>query len=291
MSLHVDVFFVKDGPKLKKHVYFTALDRSDQDMKDVLCLGENVLSEFRKDEMVINKRFLKSDNAGCYHASQTLEIMKVICEEKGFELLRYDFNEPCKGKDQCDRESAAAKRVIRSFLDAGNDINTAKDIFDGMHYGRGLQEAKVCVAEIEAQITSINATKISNFTKYHSISFHNDHMTMWRYYDIGKGVRFDYKGVQFKSGLRLINPFSKTCKETINKCSKKVKNDHSKLDFIFCSELTCSFTTNEEAELEKHMLVGDHLVPKENKVMDKVKKIIYFKNKRDFSCMCINENG
>ena len=140
-----------------------------------------------------------------------------------------------------------------------------------MHYGRGLQEAKVCVAEIEAQNT-INATKISNFTKYHSISFHNDHMTMWRYYDIGKGVRFDYKGVQFKSGLRLINPFSKTCKETINKCSKKVKNDHSKLDFIFCSELTCSFTTNEEAELEKHMLVGDHLVPKENKVMDKVKK-------------------
>ena len=80
-------------------------------------------------------------------------------------LLRYDFNEPCKGKDQCDRESAAAKTVIRSFLDAGNNVVSAKDIYDGMHYGKGLQDVKVCVAEIDALNTTLNTTKINNFTK------------------------------------------------------------------------------------------------------------------------------
>ena len=33
----------------------------------------------------------------------------------------YDYNEPCCGKDQCDCESAAAKSIIRSSIDSGND--------------------------------------------------------------------------------------------------------------------------------------------------------------------------
>ena len=42
-------------------------------------------------------------------------------------MLRYDFNEPCKGKDQFDRESAGAKAVINSYVSSGNDVMRADD--------------------------------------------------------------------------------------------------------------------------------------------------------------------
>ena len=42
--------------------------------------------------------------------------------------LRYDYNEPCKGKDQYDLESADANTIIRSHVDAGNYFMTTENI-------------------------------------------------------------------------------------------------------------------------------------------------------------------
>ena len=49
----------------------------------------------------------------------TISILQ-ICKNENITLLIYDYNEPCCGKDQCDMESAAAKSLLRSFVDAGN---------------------------------------------------------------------------------------------------------------------------------------------------------------------------
>ena len=32
-----------------------------------------------------------------------------MCKDKGFTVKQYDYNEPCRGKDQCDCETAGAK--------------------------------------------------------------------------------------------------------------------------------------------------------------------------------------
>ena len=57
------------------------------------------------------------------------EALFKVCQKNGVNLLRYDFNEPCKGKNQCDRESATSKSLMSSYNDAGSDIIIAEDIY------------------------------------------------------------------------------------------------------------------------------------------------------------------
>ena len=95
-----------------------------------------------------------------------------ICRRYDIELLRYGYNEPCKGKDQCDQESAAAKTIItRSYVDAGNDLMNAEDIYNTLHYGFGMQDAMVCVAEVDTSATTLIGPKVPSFTSYYSVSF------------------------------------------------------------------------------------------------------------------------
>ena len=66
-----------------------------------------------------------------------IEKQKFISEEKGYlfpcgEMERARevwWSEPCKGKDQCHRESAGVKSVINSFIQSGNDVIPADDLF------------------------------------------------------------------------------------------------------------------------------------------------------------------
>ena len=75
LSLHVDVFIVKNEDVFRKHVYFTCLQQCDQGMTDVLELADIVLDKFKEDEPTISKLFTKSDNADCYHASLVPEAL------------------------------------------------------------------------------------------------------------------------------------------------------------------------------------------------------------------------
>ena len=83
----------------------------------------------------------------------------------------YDYNEPCCGKDQCDRESVAAKSIFRSFIDLGNDLLDGDDLFKALHYGYGMIDSKVALIQVDATNTVITGDKISNITNYHFISF------------------------------------------------------------------------------------------------------------------------
>ena len=120
MSMHADVFFVRKGDEMIKHVYMTSMYRCDQGTSAVISIADCVLEQFCKDEPNVKKLFVKSDNDGCYHGNYSAESMYHLCQKRNIQLLRYDFNEPCCGKDQCHRESAAAKSILRSFIDAGN---------------------------------------------------------------------------------------------------------------------------------------------------------------------------
>ena len=71
-----------------------------------------------------------------------------MCKNKGFTLNWYDYNKPCRRKDQFGREAAIAKPLMRSYIDAGNNILTAKYIFKALHYGKGIQNAKVAYISI-----------------------------------------------------------------------------------------------------------------------------------------------
>ena len=161
----------------------------------MLSINENAVKKFKEIHPYIKKVFTKFDNAGCYHNLHSPEALYQICGRYDIELLRYNYNEPCKGKDQCDREIAAAKTIIRSYLDAGNDLMNAEDIYNGLHYGFGVQDAMVCVIEVDTSAATLVGPKVPSFTSYHSISFTRESMRLWHYFGVGEGIFQPFPGV------------------------------------------------------------------------------------------------
>ena len=179
MSMHINVFFLKKGLDISKQVYLAVIYRCDQGMANTLSICENVLKEFKKTNPTITNIFTKSDNAGSYHGNCIFEGLFKVCKHAGFQLMRTDYNEPCRGEDQCDRESAAAKSIINSFVDAGNDLMTAQDVYKALHYGNGMQDTKVCVLQIDGDNTSLSGEAIRNVSHYHSIKYFEEYMLLW----------------------------------------------------------------------------------------------------------------
>ena len=95
-------------------------------------------------------------------------------------ILRYDYNEPSKGKDQCDGESATAKALLRKHVDAGNNLANANDIYSGLHYASGVANAKVAMIDIDKKVGKVVAQEIPFITQYHSFKFQEDTIKVWR---------------------------------------------------------------------------------------------------------------
>ena len=119
------------------------------------------------------------------------------CKEADLRLMRYDYNEPCKGKDQCDRESAGAKAVINSYVASGSGpigskVESADDICRALHYGNGIKNAEAGVIEIDLSKSTLSGTEVKNISAYHSIQLFSTYVKMYRYYDIGPGVQVKY---------------------------------------------------------------------------------------------------
>ena len=81
-------------------------------MSETLGMADLVFGEFKKEHPYATKIYGKSDNAGSYHGNFGAETFYKICKSKGVNLVWYDYNEPCCGKDQCDREHAVAKKTF-----------------------------------------------------------------------------------------------------------------------------------------------------------------------------------
>ena len=75
----------------------------------------------------------KSNNAGCYH-NKILFVWKVHLPRKNLNLtfLVTNFSERQSGKDQCDRDSATAKRQMQCFIDLGSKIQNSNEMSQAM---------------------------------------------------------------------------------------------------------------------------------------------------------------
>ena len=104
-----------------------------QGTEDVLSTYEEVIKEFVKSKPQITKIYVKSDNACCYLNFQNPEALFKIIRNYDLTLQRYDFNEPARGKDQCDRESATAKSIVETM-----GIITLMQMISALLYGSSI---------------------------------------------------------------------------------------------------------------------------------------------------------
>ena len=269
MSLQVDVFISRPYNDLEKMVYLTLIHRSEQTKLDTMNIADHVLAKFVQDYPNVEMLYGKSDNAGAYHGNQILENLFKLCKKHHVSLVRYDYNEPCRGKDQCDRESAACKKVINSFVNAGNDLLTATDVFDALHYGSGIQNAQASVIEIDVSSSTLLGPKIPSINSFHSAKFSVDSMKLFRYFNVGSGKYVKYSNEsKFVSSYNVIRDFSRT---SLDRGKRKKSKKCGSSYYFFCPDSNCTSVFETEDEFDAHVLRGIHTRAKETTVMDQVR--------------------
>ena len=188
MSLATGVLLTENSEGiLQKKVYHTIIYLCDQDVLDILCESA-VLIQISNDSPNLKFVYQRSDNAGCYSGYSVAEIMYNICKNAGITLKRYD-NEPHRGKDQADRESAVAKCCINSYVPAGHNLSSA-DVKKGIMYLDGPENSKVSIVEIYCTKASMTESIIKNIQSYHGT---------WKF--------VNNSNLEFQSGIVVLEPF------------------------------------------------------------------------------------
>ena len=145
----------------------------------------------------VTNLYREPDNAYCFHGNHSAEALYILCKQKIIKLLSYDYNKSCCGKDQFDHESAAAKIIIRSFIDSSNVFLDGDDPFKALYEGWKIGYGYGMKGSIDSSRchTVITGEKISNISNYHSIQFHTDQKIMWHYFGIRLGIKQKYSSI------------------------------------------------------------------------------------------------
>ena len=188
-------------------------------------------------------------------------------------LVRYDYNEPCKGKDQCDRECAGLKTILKSYVDSGNNVECANDIFIALNQSKGLKNTKIAVIEIDKAKSSLSGVTILNICSYHSIKFSADCIKFWRYFDVGEGISVPHGNVNFVSGEIIKKSFQSRDENLVVFDKKPDRSNRKIFSLVYCPENGCSESFESVALLEEDVLAGSHKGSAEISSMDRVKQI------------------
>lgn len=257
MSCHGDVVLMYDPSKgWIKAVYYTLFDKADQDAIDVLSITEEYAKEFSKNFPSIVYLYVKSDNAGSYHNCMMVEGVKNIFEKYGIKLVRYDYNEPQKGKCCCDREFALLKSIIIAYLNSNRlaKITNAIELANVIMAEGGPKNTRVIVVSIDKQsVKVVNKPKsIKNISKYHSYVVEQDGIRYFEYYKIGNGKLISYKNITFQSATEVQMQWKESTRQGLNIVQTQHNTNYS------CTNNLCKFSTNSEAELLTHESEGKH---------------------------------
>ncbi|KXJ05912.1 hypothetical protein AC249_AIPGENE28663 [Exaiptasia diaphana] len=127
-SWHVSAVVTKKDGKFEVECFVHILNSCTQDSYAIASIFDHLFRTIKAEYPSINKAYLRSDNAGCYHNGPLLLCLDKIGESTGITPIRYDFSDPQAGKDICDRKIAPMKAHIRRFVNEGNDVVTAEDM-------------------------------------------------------------------------------------------------------------------------------------------------------------------
>ena len=131
-----------------------------------------------------------------------------IAEKLCLKLTAVDFNEAQKGKDQCDRDGAVAKRAIRSCVNEGNDVLNAIDIKEALDKSVGsLRNSKTSVISVDASGGHMEKAKFQNISRYHFLKPEETGYRAWEFQGIGPRKFILYQPQDFHSSYDILLPF------------------------------------------------------------------------------------
>lgn len=167
-------------------------EQATQDWLAVAGIIKSCIEETKAKFPQVNEIFLRSDNAGCYHSSSLLLSLPTISTATGVSIARYDYSEPQKGKDVCDRKIAVMKTDIRRHVNEGNDVTTAMEMKEALESHGGAKDCFSAVAEVSAQAKMTKQT-FAGVQSYSNFEFTGNGVRVWKAYNIGPGKEYEKK--------------------------------------------------------------------------------------------------
>ena len=104
-SWHIStvISFNASSGSLQLKSYAHLFDSCQQDWFAVCSILENLLKAIKAENPETESVYLCSDGAGCHPNNFLVAAVTDIGERIGVRILRYDYSEPQRGKDMCDR--------------------------------------------------------------------------------------------------------------------------------------------------------------------------------------------
>uniref|UniRef100_A0A914PYU1 Uncharacterized protein n=1 Tax=Panagrolaimus davidi TaxID=227884 RepID=A0A914PYU1_9BILA len=163
-------------------------------------------------ELGIKKVTFRMDNAGYYRNAALIQTCFQISKEIGIPIARISFSEMQAGKSVADRVGGQAKARIKEANDAGEDIETAKDMYMGLTFGpKPIPALTVAVVEVFDKFSE-GEIKIPGISQISDVEYNYDTSScvVWRHHGIGPGKIIQLANTPLKAKLNIIKTTSFT---------------------------------------------------------------------------------
>ena len=250
----------------------------NQDWFTVASIVENTLSELKVMKPHFEEVYLRSDNAGCYHSAPLILSMVPIGQRVGIKIRQYDFSEPQRGKDICDRKVAVLKGHIRRFINEGNNVQSASDMKAALDSYGGVKGCACAVVDIDETKRPVTKLTWPGIQALNNFLFEDDEgIRVWKSFNIGEGKVFHPSCNDGETNLKVIDDFDfepqqEEPPQKKQKTSPAPVSNRETPAVFACPEANCIKEFQSFADLEQHMDSGRHLLkPLEEKVSDAIK--------------------
>ena len=214
MSWAFACLIYREGDSLKKFTYVVCVEKCVQDWWSNCAVFDAVLQKIKTDHPHITKLVDKHDNAGCYHNCYYWLAKKEICDRHKIALEMTLMNEPCKGKDECDRMISKCRNHLRYYVNAGNSVTSATAMRNGLVWMGGVKGVTVAAVTVDPKSMPKVETfpfSIPDVTKMFVITYEKEHMLVRRSYKIGTGMKIQYPTPKiYSNNFTFIHAFLET---------------------------------------------------------------------------------
>nr|XP_022331330.1 uncharacterized protein LOC111129325 [Crassostrea virginica] len=261
INWHVSVCIYKDEDLNLKHRTFAHLmDGVKQDWMTVACLLEDTLHHIKMQLPNIERVFLRSDNAGCYHCGNLWLAIPGISMRTGVFIARYDFSEAQSGKSYCDAKIAHMRGKLCKVAASGHNILSAADMKSALDLYGGTTGCQASHVEMKEMPPSAARYPIKGISRISNVEFERGLMRTWQAYGIGRGkqIPIDHENNDL-AVLEIISNF--ICKSgSVGQIRKPQGIDSSSArDHCFmCPEGGCTQVFNNYSDMQNHCFLGNH---------------------------------
>jgi hypothetical protein len=120
---------------------------------------EHLFQTIKEEKPELERIFLRSDYAGCYHNAPLILSLPCIAKRSKMQIIRYDLSETQAGKDACDRKMVPVKAHIRRYLNEGHNVTTGHEMKTALDSYGGVSGVKVAVVDVNPERQDIKAHK------------------------------------------------------------------------------------------------------------------------------------